>query len=224
MSSDIIINNNLQILSKNKFGSMTIHENISWSSNQSFECNPLIIELGAIITIDNYTITIISDDDDTLPIESIDSILCFPLNTYILTDQGNIMIKNLKKFNTINNFKILKILKTENINKKVIMIKKNSLGKNVPDKDMIISIHHQILLKNKRYSAKQLCKYRKNIYMIKYNDCLYNIQCEKYLFTKVNNLVVETFGVTEEKKVVIKKLKLMRENKIPILPYNKIHN
>lgn len=77
------------------------------------------------------------------------------------------------------------------MDEKVVLIEKDALGKNYPNKDTIVSLNHQILLDNKYIRARSI---RKNgVTLIDSNNrALYNVMLPKYTHMRVNNLVVET--------------------------------
>ena len=76
---------------------------------------------------------------------------------------------------------------------KLVLIKKNALSKNVPNKDTIISGFHKIELNGKLIEAYKLTNFYKNVKFIPYNgETLYNVLMENWERMKVHNLTVET--------------------------------
>ena len=120
--------------------------------------------------------------------------ICLLGNTPVLTDQGKILIKKITINNTINGRKILKVTKNRNSDNYMILVKKNSIGLNIPSKDIYISKNHCIFINNKLTRAIELVN-KKNIIKVKRgHDIIYNIvlEGEEQGYMKVNNMIVET--------------------------------
>jgi len=120
--------------------------------------------------------------------------LCFVENTPIHTDQGIIHIQDLKpNINTINNKYIKHITKTLSIDDKLVRLRKNCIGKNIPCKDTIISKNHKIFYNGLMVKASYLVGIIEKIEYIDYNgEYLYNILMDEYNKVLVNNLICET--------------------------------
>ena len=56
----------------------------------------------------------------------------------------------------INNIKVLGVTKTLNAYNEMILINKNALNLNVPNKDTYISHHHRVVYRNKLVEAQYL--------------------------------------------------------------------
>lgn len=120
--------------------------------------------------------------------------ICFPANTPINTDQGIVSIKKIDPvFHTINKNRIVAITQTITLAKYLICFKRDSLGKNYPAEDTIMSKEHKVYYMGRMIEAKHFVGRVKNVYKIPYNgEILYNVLMERYNKLKVNNLICET--------------------------------
>ena len=76
---------------------------------------------------------------------------------------------------------------------KLVLIKKNALSKNIPNKDTIISGFHKVKHNGKLIEAYKLANFYKDIKYIPYNgEVLYNVLMENWEIMKVHNMEVET--------------------------------
>ena len=84
-------------------------------------------------------------------------------------------ISNIDNNNTIDGCKIVALIKSPQIPKKLVLIKKNALGKNQPDKDTKITLSHEIVVNNMFIAAYKLVN-NKNIFLINNDNAdVYNI-------------------------------------------------
>ena len=120
--------------------------------------------------------------------------ICFVADTLVQTDQGKVMIKDLdSNINTIGNKKIVSITKTVMSDDKLVLIKKNALSKNVPNKDTTTSGFHKVKHNGKLIEAYKLANFYKDIKYIPYKgEILYNVLMENWETMKVHNMEVET--------------------------------
>ena len=152
--------------------------------------------------------------------------ICFAEDTFINTDQGIVKINKLTNENTINNNRVKAITMTKLTTNSMILIKKNAIQKNIPNKDTYISRDHKVLYNHRMVEAKHLVNKCKNIIIVPYDGkYLYNILLEKYKNIIVNNMVCETLDpnnilaklsdseISIEKKQFILN-KLMDKNKV----------
>jgi hypothetical protein len=152
--------------------------------------------------------------------------ICFAEDTLINTDQGIIKINKLTNQNTINNNRVKAITMTKLTTNSMILIKKNAIQKNIPNKDTYISRDHKVLYNHRMVEAKYLINKCKNIIIVPYDGkYLYNILLEKYKNIIVNNMVCETLDPNNilaklsDSKISIEKKqfilnKLMDKNKV----------
>lgn len=120
------------------------------------------------------------------------SSICFLSNTYIETDQGEIKITKLNKhYHTIRGNKIIGVTKINNPLGKILRIRKDTFKRDVPNRDLYVSMDHKMNYMGKMMKVKDLA----NIYnmdVINSHDVLYNILMEKYDYMKVHNCIMET--------------------------------
>ena len=141
-------------------------------------------------------------------------IICFPRDTPVTTDQGNIPIQDLEnKPYTIEGNKVLGIVSMTS-NEAMVYFKQHSLAYNVPNKNTYITQSHVIYHNNTQLKAidytkkdfhKRLCsnnlkgiKQEKPILVKLENTKVYNVVLESGHKMKVNNMLVETLHPSNE--------------------------
>jgi hypothetical protein len=131
--------------------------------------------------------------DVGVPLFRIQSNICFPADTPVTTDQGDISIQHLIPFqHTIRGKSIVAITETYSSETDLIVFEKDALFTNYPSKRTIITREHKIFYEGKWIEAHQFVNYR-SIYEVSYQgDPLYNVLLEEYGRMKVNNMIVET--------------------------------
>ena len=205
-------------------------KNFNGVTSVSFNSN--IITITPNVSLTSITV-VIPDGLDTVPLKLTTSVgdsntvnftyntnntnnttstnICFFSGTPIQTDQGKVEIDkiNVNK-HTINKNKIIAITKTKNeTDDSLVLFKKNSIAKNYPRKDTIITRRHKILYKGVFKEAQEYVN-ETTIYEIKYNDeTLYNVLLDKHSTIKVNNLICETLH--PENKVALFYKQKMKE-------------
>jgi hypothetical protein len=122
------------------------------------------------------------------------SVICFPGNTPIKTDQGLINIDKINTDkNTIRGKKIVAITRTITDDKYLICFEKDSLGKNIPSERTLISQNHRIFYNGKLIKAKEFLNDDESVNKVKYTgEVLYNVLMEEHDKMIVNNLICET--------------------------------
>jgi surface protein len=146
--------------------------------------------------------------------------ICFPGNTPIKTDQGKILIKDLKeKEHTIDGKRIVCVTRTVTNEKYLTCLEKDSLGENMPSKRTIMSGRHKLLYKGKMIESKHLIGKLENVKKIKYGgEVLYNVLMESHSEMMVNNLKCETLDPSSEIGIIhMLLLKLTNSNKIKLI-------
>lgn len=146
----------------------------------------------AIVSFVNPNYTAPANDAPTTNVSLAN--ICFPANTPINTDQGIVSIKKIDPvFHTINKNRIVAITQTITLAKYLICFKRDSLGKNYPAEDTIMSKEHKVYYMGRMIEAKHFVGRVKNVYKIPYHgEILYNVLMERYNKLKVNNLICET--------------------------------
>ena len=120
---------------------------------------------------------------------------CFLAGSVVKTDQGGVPIENLSENYTIDNKPIIKVTKYTFRDDKIVLIKKDALGVNKPDKDTYVTGGHKILYENKLTPAYKLFFLLDNITFYKANGKLvYNVLMKKHDIMTVNNLICETLS------------------------------
>jgi hypothetical protein len=168
-----------------------------------------IMFYGSSSTI-NITLSLPEPEPGPTPISNI----CFLGNTPIVTDQGLVLIKNIKpSVHTINNEAIVAVTRTTSIDKYLVCFEKESLGEGFPNEKTIMSKHHKVLYMGELIKAYRFVEMFENVKKVKYNgEVLYNIVMKNYRKISVNNMVCETL----HPKNIIAKLysSMFYENKI----------
>ena len=123
------------------------------------------------------------------------AIICFPFNTPIKTDQGIVKIGEIiPNIHTIRNKSINLVTKTVTLDKYLVCFEKDSLGKNIPSENTIMTKNHKVMHNGVMVMAKELLNKYDGIYKVKYDgEILYNILLDnKHDKLMVNNLICET--------------------------------
>jgi len=179
-------------------GDGTISQVSSYEHDTVFGYHNSLIKLTDSRVVLAYTGT---EDDGyikTFDIELADiplvSNICFVGGTLVNTDQCIIEIDKLVPgIHTINNKRITHLTKTYLADDKIILIKRNALGANIPDQDTRLSGFHKVEYNGLIYEAYKLCGLLKNVKLIKYNnEAMYNIMMDKWELVCIHNMIVET--------------------------------
>ena len=119
--------------------------------------------------------------------------ICFLAGTPVKCDQGLIDIDEINpSIHTILGKKIVAITETHSTEKELVIIEKDSLRPNVPNKTTVVSMEHKIFYKGKMMEAYKVSKKRMNYN----NEKLYNVLMEEHNKMNVNNMIVETLDPT----------------------------
>lgn len=124
--------------------------------------------------------------------------VCFHEDTLIKTDQGKFKIKDLSPFNTIENCRILSIVKSDVNPENLVLIKKNAFCDKKPENDIKITLTHTIFINNKHVPIYTLIN-NDTIQLVR-NDSenVYNIVVHNKDFINVDNLLLGVICLTDE--------------------------
>ena len=118
--------------------------------------------------------------------------ICFAQGTKIETDQGVIEIQKLSEHNTIEGEQIRMITKTKNVDDYMVVIKKDTFSKNVPNEDTYLTGEHNVLYRGKMMKAKDLVNGNNIIKDRKKSQIVYNVLLENAGKVIANNMVAES--------------------------------
>lgn len=120
-------------------------------------------------------------------------IICFALDEVVHTDQGDVLIQDIKEGeHSIRGMTIKKLSKNRCKRSKMVLIQKDAFGPNVPNKDTKITLDHKIFYGGKMRPVHRLL-HKNGLSLIESKkQIVYNIMLSNYSWMKVNNMVVET--------------------------------
>ena len=124
----------------------------------------------------------------------IPSNICFPGNTPVKTDQGEIAISKINSnVNTIRGKKIVAITQTISNEKYLVCFEKDAIAKNVPSQNTLISMEHKLYYKGFMKKADWFVRNFYNVTFVPYTgEVLYNVLLENHETMIINNLICET--------------------------------
>jgi hypothetical protein len=128
--------------------------------------------------------------DDTIVVSE----TCFPAHTQIKTDQGTLSIQKLvPHHHTIQGKSVVALTATYSSDKEMVLLQKDSIRKNYPAKDTLMSRKHKIYMKGKLKAAYRLVDQYKGISLVPYQgQKLYNVVLEDYGLMNVQGMLCET--------------------------------
>lgn len=134
--------------------------------------------------------------------------ICFPSNMYVSTDQGEVQISKINsKYHTIRNKKIKGVTSIMNQEKRLVEIKQNAFGKNVPNRDLLVSVYHRIYIGEHSIEAGQFVSVLPDkVQLVRHVGLLYNVLMEDHTYMYVNNCKVETLNPTHKIAVAHEKV------------------
>jgi len=124
---------------------------------------------------------------------SLSSETCFLGGTPVLTDQGEVPIDKLDcSYHTIDQQEIVAVTKTRYNKDTLILLEKDSLKKNYPTRDTVITHKHKIYYKGKMKRAESFVK-KEGVHLVPYkNQYLYNVLLKTHEVMRINGLICET--------------------------------
>ena len=90
--------------------------------------------------------------------------------------------------------RVISLVRVKNEDNYMILIKKDSFGKNVPSEDTFISKNHAIYTKDGLIMAKKLVNNNNITIEHRGHDIIYNILFKKHISMVINNMKVETLN------------------------------
>jgi len=138
----------------------------------------------------NDSFTTPSFIDDTIVVSE----TCFPSGTLVKSDQGTIPIQHLvPHYHTIQGKSVVAITSTYSSDKEMVSIRKDSIRRNYPNSDTLISKKHKIYMKGKLKAAYRLAESYKGVTLVPYKgQVLYNVLLEDYGLMNIHGLLCET--------------------------------
>lgn len=120
--------------------------------------------------------------------------ICFTKGNKVLTNLGYVNIETIDtELHTIDNHEIKALTITKYMDKVLVKIKKNALGRNKPNQDTYVTSAHCLYHRKKMIPARKLVPDFASF--VKYTgEPLYNILLKNKGIMKVNNLIVETLN------------------------------
>ena len=162
----------------------------------------VILRAGSII----IEVTILNDNIVNTELPNVP--ICFPKGTQVTIDQGKIAIETLNPdIHTIHGRKIIAISQTRPLQKHIICIEQDSLGKNIPSQETLCSKEHKIFYKGEMKTASEISEVCENVTEVPYHgEPLYNVLLEKHDKMVINNMICETL----HPKNIMAKISMMK--------------
>jgi alpha-tubulin suppressor-like RCC1 family protein len=131
------------------------------------------------------------------PLFRIISNICFPADTPVTTDQGDISIVDIQpNHHTIRGKRIVAITETYSSEKELIVIEKDALLPNCPSQRTLMTKEHKIFYNGQFIESYKFLNHE-GVSTIPYEQQpLYNVLLEDPGRMKVNNMIVETLDPT----------------------------
>lgn len=118
---------------------------------------------------------------------------CLPGDTLIPTDQGPVPIQDITPDHSIRGTLVSGLVKAINADDYMIMINKDALGPNMPDRDFLISKNHRIFINKRKVRAEDLINGETIKKHYTGHQWMYNIQLRKFAYIRCYNLMIETY-------------------------------
>jgi hypothetical protein len=137
--------------------------------------------------------------------------ICFTGDAKVLTSEGYMEIREVKRGMKVQGEEIEEVTRTISNEKEVVLMKKGSIMKNMPNEDMVITKEHKVLYKGEMVEAKKLVNGRTIVYDKYKGDTLYNILLSGEGKMVVNGMIVETLSPSNNIAKLYKMLKVYKE-------------
>ena len=119
--------------------------------------------------------------------------ICLRKGSLVKTDQETRAIELIDSgLHTIRGKKIVAVTQTIYKDRFLVLIKKNALGKNKPDKDTVLTGCHKVLVNNKLINSFRLINNHNITKIRNHSELMYNVLLEEYTTMAVNNIEMET--------------------------------
>ena len=159
-----------------------------------------ILSPGSRVTLSSFKVNGVEQLNGPITFQSqtnssvLRSAICFPANTYVKTDQGQVAIQKLvPSVHTLQGKSIVALTKTYCIDDELVLIEKDALRKNYPNQDTWISKRHKVYFRGKMKAAQRLVGKYKGISFVPYQgEKLYNVLLEDYGRMSVHGMLCET--------------------------------
>jgi len=120
--------------------------------------------------------------------------ICFRGEAKVLTSEGYLEIREVKRGMKVQGEEIEEVTRTISKESEVVMMKAGSIMKNMPKEDTVITKEHKVLYKGRMVEAKELVNGRTIVYEKYKGETLYNILLSGEGKMVVNGMIVETLS------------------------------
>lgn len=137
--------------------------------------------------------------------------ICFRGEAKVLTREGYMEIREVKRGMRVQGEEIEEVTRTISKEKEVVLMKAGSIMKNMPIEDTVITKEHKVLYKGRMVEAKELVNGRTIVYEKYKGETLYNILLSGEGKMVVNGMIVETLSPSNNIAKLYKMLKGYKE-------------
>ena len=137
--------------------------------------------------------------------------ICFRGEAKVLTSEGYVGIREVKRGMRVQGEEIEEVTRTKSKESEVVLMKKGSIMKNMPIEDTVITKEHKVLYKGCMVEAKELVNGSSIVYEKYKGETLYNILLSGEGKMVVNGMIVETLSPCNNISKLYKMLKGYKE-------------
>jgi hypothetical protein len=134
--------------------------------------------------------------------------ICFRGCAKVLTSEGYMEIREVKRGMKVQGEEIEEVTRTISKESEVVLMKKGSVMKNMPLEDTVITKEHKVLYKGEMVEAKKLVNGSSIVYEKYKGETLYNILLSGEGKMVVNGMIVETLSPSNN---IAKLYKIMKD-------------